>query len=122
MSIHFLSGQLEGEERKEIIQEVQQQLHEAVIGAIRPLLTEFCEEEQTAKLGREKRSPRHVGVHAREIDWQCGHCGWRCPNCFSRDGHYRRSLETGWGAFRMTARAEALVSVLWRRCGTHRYD
>ena len=97
MSIHFLSGQLEGEERKEIIQEVQQQLHEAVIGAIRPLLTEFCEEEQTAKLGREKRSPRHVGGHAREIDWQCGHCGCRDANCFTRDGHYRRSLETGWG-------------------------
>src|SRR5258708_7130168 len=42
MSIHFLSGQLEGEERKEIIQEVQQQLHEAVIGAIRPRLQCQC--------------------------------------------------------------------------------
>jgi putative transposase len=97
MSIQFLSRKLEGEERKEVIQEVQKQLQEAVIEAIRPLLTEFCEEEQTAKLGREKRSPRRVSEQAREIDWPCGHCGCRDANQFTRDGHYRRSLETGWG-------------------------
>src|SRR6266571_3384548 len=97
MSIQFLPGKLEGQERKEVIQEVQKQLQEAVIGAIRPLLREFCEEEQKAKLGREKRSPRHVSGQAREIDWQCGHCGCRDANQFTRDGHYRRSLETGWG-------------------------
>src|SRR5947209_3709684 len=97
MSIQFLSRKLEGEERKEVIQEVQKQLQEAVIEAIRPLLTEFCEEEQTAKLGREKRSPRRVSEQAREIDWPCGHCGCRDANQFTRDGHSRRSLETGWG-------------------------
>lgn len=97
MSIQFLSGKLEGEKRKEVIQEVQKQLQEAVIEAIRPLLTEFCEEEQRAKLGREKRSPRRVSEQAREIDWQCGHCGCRDANQFTRDGHYRRALETGWG-------------------------
>ena len=97
MSIQFLPGKLEGEERTEVIQAVQKQLQEAVIVAIRPLLTEFCEEEQKAKLGREKRSPRHVSGQAREIDWQCGHCGCRDANQFTRDGHYRRSLETGWG-------------------------
>ncbi len=97
MSIQFLPGKLEGQERKEVIQAVQKQLQEAVIEAIRPLLTEFCAEEQTAKLGREKRSPRRVSEQAREIDWQCGHCGCRDANHFTRDGHYRRSLETGWG-------------------------
>jgi putative transposase len=97
MSIQFLPGELKGEERKAIIQGVQKQLHEAVIGAIRPLLTEFCEEELTAKLGREKGEPRRVSGQAREIEWQCGHCGCRDANQFTRDGHYRRALETGWG-------------------------
>jgi Transposase, Mutator family len=97
MSIQFLPGKLQGQERKEIIQAVQKQLKEAAIGAIRPLLTEFCEAEVTAKLGREPRSPRRVSGQAREIDWQCGHCGCRDANHFTRDGHYRRSLETGWG-------------------------
>jgi len=97
MSRQFLPGKLEGEERKEIIQEVQKQLQEAVIKVIRPLLTAFCEEEQKVKLGREKRSPRQVSGQAREIDWQCGHCGCRDANQFTRDGHYRRALETGWG-------------------------
>ena len=68
MSIHFLPGKLEGQERQEVIQEVQKHLQEAVIEAIRPLLTQFCEEEQKAKLGREKRSPRRVSEQAREID------------------------------------------------------
>ena len=100
MSIQFLAGKLQGEERKEIIQEVQQQLKEAVIGAVRPLLTEFCEQEVTAKLGRGQRSPRRVSGHSREIDWQYGYCGCRDANQFTRDGQYRRSLETGWGISR----------------------
>jgi hypothetical protein len=50
MSIQFLAGKLKGEDRKAIIQE-------AALGAIRPLLTEFCEEELTVKLGRRKREP-----------------------------------------------------------------
>src|SRR2546426_2531342 len=97
MSRQFMPGKLKGEERQEIIQEVQKPLQEAVIGAIKPLLRDFCEEEQTAKLGREKGSPRRVSGQAREIDWQCGHGGCRDANQFTRDGHYRRALETGWG-------------------------
>src|SRR5205823_771300 len=97
MSIHFLPGKLEGQERKTIIQTVQKQLQEAAIEAIKPLLTQFCEEEVTAKLGRGQRHPRRVSGQAREIDWQCGHCGCRDANHFTRDGHYRRALETGWG-------------------------
>jgi putative transposase len=97
MSIPFVAGKLKGEERKAIIQGVQRQLQEAALGAIRPLLTEFCEEELTVKLGRGKREPRRVGGQAREIEWQCGACGCRDANHFTRDGHYRRALETGWG-------------------------
>ena len=97
MSIQFLPGKLQGEERKEIIHEVQKQLQEAAIGAIRPSLPEFCEQEVTAKRGREPRSPRRVSGQGREIDWQCASCGCRDANQFTRDGHYRRSLETGWG-------------------------
>jgi hypothetical protein len=58
MSIQFSPGKLKGEERKQIIQAVQKQLQEAVTGAIKPLLTEFCEAEVSAKLSREKREPR----------------------------------------------------------------
>ncbi|TMD69299.1 MAG: hypothetical protein E6I91_02490 [Chloroflexi bacterium] len=97
MSIQFVAGKLEGEARTTVIQEVQSQLQEAAIGAIRPLLTEFCEAEVSVKLGREKRTPRRVSTEVREIDWCCGHCGCRDANQFTRDGHYRRALETGWG-------------------------
>src|SRR6266853_5570116 len=97
MSIQFGAGKLKGEERKAIIQGVQKQLQEAALGAIKPLLTEFCEAELTVKLGRGKRESRRVGGQAREIDWQCGECGCRDANHFTRDGHYRRALETGWG-------------------------
>ena len=91
MSRQLLPGKLEGQERQEVIQEIQKHLQEAAIGAIRPRLPEFCEEEQKAKLGREKRRPRWVSEQAREIDWQCGHCGCREANHFTHDGHDRRS-------------------------------
>jgi len=97
MSIQILSRKLQGEERKTIIQRVQKELKEAAIGVIKPLLTAFCEEEVTAKLGRGPRRCRQVSGQVREIDWQCGHCGCRDANQFTRDGHYRRALETGWG-------------------------
>jgi hypothetical protein len=97
MSIQFLSGKLQGEERKTIVQRVQKELKEAAMGAIKPLLTAFCEEEVTAQLGRGPRRCRQVSGQVREIDWQCGHCGCRDANQFTRDGHYRRALETGWG-------------------------
>ena len=97
MSIQFVAGKLKGEERKAIIQEVQKHMQEAALRAIKPLLTEFCEEELTVKLGRGKREPRRVGGQAREMEWQCGKCGCRDANQFTRDGHYQRALETGWG-------------------------
>ena len=72
MSIQFLPGELKGEERKTLIQAVQRELQEAAIEAIRPLLTQFCEAEVRAKLGRGKGEGRTVSRQTREIDWQCG--------------------------------------------------
>src|SRR5947209_6290643 len=97
MSIQFVAGKLKGAERQAIIQGVQKQMQEAALGAIRPLLTEFCEEEVTVKLGRGKGEARRASGQARQIEWQCRGCGCRDANHFTRDGHYRRSLETSWG-------------------------
>ena len=97
MSIHFSPGKLQGQERTSIIQEVQQQAKAAALRAIKPVITAFLEAEQQAKLGREKGQCRRVGSQPREIDWQCGQCGCSDANQFIRDGHYRRSLATGWG-------------------------
>jgi len=38
-----------------------------------------------------------VSSQPREIDWGCGHCGCRDAHRFTRDGHYRWALATGWG-------------------------
>src|SRR5437868_849259 len=97
MSIHFSQGKLQGEERKSILQEVQTQATAAALKAIKPVLGAFLEAELTAKLGRGKREPRHMSGQPRTIDWQCGSCGCSDANQFTRDGHYRRNLETGWG-------------------------
>ncbi len=93
----FSQGKLQGKERKDVLQVVQEQAKAAARAAIRPVLEEFLETEVCAKLGREKGAPRHSSGQPREIDWQCGHCGCQDANQFTRDGHYRRSLETGWG-------------------------
>ena len=68
MSIQFTQGKLKGQERKAVIEEIQQQLQEAALAVISSLLTWFLEEELTAKLGRQKGEPRRVSSHAREID------------------------------------------------------
>ncbi len=46
---------------------------------------------------RPKRSPRRVSGEIRPIDWHCAFCNSSDANQFTRDGHYQRSLETGWG-------------------------
>lgn len=97
MSIPFSQGKLQGKERKHVLQAVQEQAKAAARAAIRPVLQEFLETEVCAKLGREKGEARHISSQLREIDGQCGHCGCRDANQFTRDGHYRRGLSTGWG-------------------------
>ncbi len=97
MSIPFSQGKLQGEERKSVLQAVQEHARVAARAAIKPILEAFCEAEVSAKLGREKGESRRITGKSREIDWQCGHCGCTDANQFTRDGHYRRGLETGWG-------------------------
>ena len=97
MSITFTQGKLQADERKSIIQVVQKQAKAAALNAIRPVLMGCLEAEVTAKLGRAKGEPRQVSSTARPIDWQCASCGCRDAHQFTRDGHYRRNVETGWG-------------------------
>src|SRR5437667_3629916 len=70
---------------------------QVIIDGVNQVLQEFLEQEVTTKLGRAIRSPRRMSSQPRPIDWQCGHCGCTDAHQFTRDGHYRRSLETGWG-------------------------
>jgi putative transposase len=97
MSIAVSIKSFQRKERKEIIEEVQQQMQEAALQATKGVLAACLEAEVTAKLGREKGRQRRVSSQTHEIDWKCGHCGCRDANQFTRDGHYRRNLETGWG-------------------------
>ena len=97
MSRAFSQGKLKGEERQAILQEIQSQMQQVITEGLRLVLEEFLEQEVTTKLARTKRSPRQVSTRARPIDWQCAHCGSNDANQFTRDGHYRRTLETGWG-------------------------
>src|SRR5437588_5968922 len=97
MSRAFSEGKLKREERKAILQAIQTQMQQVIIDGVTLVLQEFLEQEVTTKLGRPKRSPRRISSQARPIDWQCACCGCTDANQFTRDGHYRRSLETGWG-------------------------
>jgi len=76
---------------------VQKQAKAAALSAIKPLIRAFLEAEQHAKLGREKGELRRVSSQPHEIDWHCGQCGCHDANHITRDGHYRRTLATGWG-------------------------
>lgn len=97
MSRPFSPGKFRGKERKEVLQAVQGQAKAAACEAITRVLQEFLEAEVRAKRGREKGAPRHIRGQSCEIDWRCGHCGCQDANQFTRDGHSRRGLETGWG-------------------------
>jgi hypothetical protein len=97
MSIAFSQGKLKAEERKAILQEIHSQIQQVITEGLTLVLEEFLEQEVTTKLARPKRSPRQVSTQARPIDWPCAHCACTDANQFTRDGHYRRTLETGWG-------------------------
>ncbi len=97
MSIPFSQAKLKGEERRAILQAIQTQMQQVIIDEVTQVLQEFLEQEVTIKLGRAKRSPRQVSSQPRPIDWQCAYCGCSDANQFTRDGHYRRQLETGGG-------------------------
>jgi len=97
MSRAFSQGKLKREERQAIVQAIQSQMQQVITQGVRLVLQEFLEQEATTKLGRPKRSPRRVSGQPRPIDWSCAFCGSDDANQFTRDGHYQRSLATGWG-------------------------
>src|SRR5258708_22805221 len=97
MSIAFSQAKLKAEERKAILQAIETQIQQIIIDGVTKVLQEFLEQEVTIKLGRARRRPRPMSSQPRLIDWQCASCGCSDANQFTRDGHYRRSLETGWG-------------------------
>src|SRR5579864_1013853 len=88
MSITVSTAKIIGKERKEIIQTVQKQIKEASLQITQQVFMAFLEAEVTAKLEREKGSPRHVSDQPRIINWKCKHCGCQDANQFTRDGHY----------------------------------
>jgi len=94
MSRAFSQAKLKAGERRTILQAIETQMQQVIIDGVTQVLQEFLEQEVSIKLGRAKRSPWRITSQPRPIDWQCG-----CTdaNQFTRDGHYRRSLETGWG-------------------------
>jgi Transposase, Mutator family len=96
-SVTFSAGKLKGEERQEVLEGVQAQMHQAVLEALHPLFRAFFQAEVNAKLGRAKGEARQINQTAREIDWNCAKCGNRDAHQMFRDGHYRRNLATGWG-------------------------
>lgn len=98
MTIHFQQGKLEEHEREAILEEVYQHAKAAARAAVKAVVETLLEAEVTAKLGREKRVQRHISAQPREVDWACGQCGCADAQQFTRDGHYRRSLQTGWGS------------------------
>ncbi len=77
MSRAFSSGKLQGQERKEILQAVQEQAKAAACAAIQPILEAFLETEVSVKLGREKGEARRISREPRTVDWQCGFCRWK---------------------------------------------
>ncbi len=98
MTIHFQQGKLEEHERQAILEEVYQQAKGAATAAVKAVVEAMLEAEVSAKLGREKGAVRHISGQAREVDWVCGQCGCADAQHFTRDGHDRRSLQTGWGS------------------------
>jgi len=90
MSRPFSQGKLKATERRAILHAIESQIQQVITQEVRLVLQEFLEQEVTTKLGRPKRSPRR-------IDWSCAFCGSDDANQFTRDGHYQRRLETGWG-------------------------
>ncbi len=98
MTIHFRQGKMEAPERQAILEEVYQQAKGAATAAVKAVVEALLEAEVTAKLGREKGAVRHISGQSRSSDWVCGHCGCQDAQQFTRDGHYRRSLQTSWGS------------------------
>jgi len=91
------SGKRQGQERKDILQAVQEQATDAACAAIMPLVEAFLEADVSVTLGREKGERRRISGQPRLRDGECGHCGCQDADPWTRDGHDRRSLCTSGG-------------------------
>lgn len=72
-------------------------LREVCSDALGCLLNEALDDEVTAALGRDRRSDRSSSGVA-QLPWACGRCGASNARDFTRDGHYRRQLQTMGGS------------------------
>lgn len=97
MSIDISVESIQGKQRKESIEEIQQKAKRAALHALNTILEAGLEAEVEQQLGRKKGATRRIGSQPRQSEWKCGHCGCQDANQFVRDGHYRRNLETSWG-------------------------
>jgi hypothetical protein len=93
MSRTISSKHLQGKERQEIIEAVQQQAKAAALQAITPVLTGLLEADVALTLGRETGAPRQISSQKREIDWTCGYGGCQDAHHLTREGHDQRDLE-----------------------------
>lgn len=97
MSIHISVESIQGKQRKDIVQEIQQRAKKEVLLVVKEVFEAGLEAEVEDGLGRKKGEPRRISSQPRQIAWKCAHCGCQDANQFLRDGHYKRTLETGWG-------------------------
>jgi hypothetical protein len=65
MGLLFSPGKLQGQERKKVLQVVQEQAKAAACTTIKPILEAFLEAEVSAKLGREKGESRLISGRER---------------------------------------------------------
>jgi hypothetical protein len=98
-----------------LLEAVYQQAKAAASAAVKALLEALLEVEVTAKLGREKGAVLHISGQPRTTDWVCCQCGCADAQQFTRDGHYRRGLQTGWAVLRSCG-GDTGMSAAWARC------
>lgn len=113
MSIHISVESIQGKQRKDIIQEIQQRAKKEALLVIKEVFEAGLEAEVEDLLGRKKGATRWISSHPRQRAWKCGHCGCQDANQFLRDGHYKRNAGDGMGAYRGIACSHAGMSTVF---------
>ncbi len=96
MSIHISVESIQGKQRKEIIEEIQQKAKEAALQASKSVIEAGLEAEVDKQRGREKEERRRVCGQPHQSEWKCGYCGCQDANHFTRDGYYNRGNPGAW--------------------------
>ena len=79
MSITVTVARFQGKQRQEIIQEVQKQMQEGALQAIKQVLSACLEAEVTAQLGREKGEPAEPVAMSEKLTGNVGIVDARMP-------------------------------------------